>query len=347
MDAQKSLAAWRTFLAFAAGIIILAGIKAASGVITPIVIGVFIAFASAPLVFFIARKVPFVGAVVIVLLIEAGFLFGMGTLFLAAIGGLEQKIPIYSERFQLLSEQIAPWLRELGLDKGMLTEFDPQPLVGYLGNLLSNLGVIATNIVLSAIIVVFALFESRSIREKLESHLGTTRVGTPMLQEISKEITGYLGVKAIVSTITGVLSGFLCLAFNIDFPVLWGLVAFVLNFIPTIGSIIAAVPPVLIALVMQGSFEAVMLAGGYVTINVLLGNFIEPRLMGKTLGLSTLAIVLSLLISGWILGPVGALLSVPIVMLAKLIVEQIPGMEWASELLGPDLAERKSRVPPV
>ena len=108
---------------------------------------------------------------------------------------------------------------------------------------------------------------------------------------------------------------------GLDFPLLWGLLAFLLNYIPNIGSIIAAVPAVLLALVQIGPGRAIVIAGGYVAINLLIGNLIEPRVMGQGLGLSTLVVFLSLIFWGWVLGPVGMLLSVPLTMTLVMALE--------------------------
>ena len=111
------------------------------------------------------------------------------------------------------------------------------------------------------------------------------------------------------------------MAFGLDFPVLWGLLAFLLNYVPNIGSLIASIPAILIALIQFGPLQALMIAVGYFVINITIGGVVEPRLMGRGLGLSTLVVFLSVGFWGWIFGPVGMLLSVPLTMTAKLALE--------------------------
>jgi AI-2 transport protein TqsA len=116
---------------------------------------------------------------------------------------------------------------------------------------------------------------------------------------------------------------------------LWGLLAFALNYVPNIGSIIAAVPAVLLSIVQLGVLKALVVAAGYAGINMVMGSFLEPRFMGRGLGLSTLVVFLSLLFWGWVLGPVGMLLSVPLTMTAKIALESRDDTRWIAVLLGP------------
>jgi len=122
---------------------------------------------------------------------------------------------------------------------------------------------------------------------------------------------------------------------GVDYPLLWGLLAFLLNFVPNIGSIIAAIPAVIQVLVQLGFSAALVVAGGYLVINILIGTFIEPRYMGRGLGLSTLVVFLSLVFWGWVLGPVGMLLSVPLTITAKIALESHDGTRWVAIMLGP------------
>ena len=125
---------------------------------------------------------------------------------------------------------------------------------------------------------------------------------------------------------------------GVDFPALWGLLAFLLNYVPTIGSLIAAAPPVLLALVQLGAWHAAAVAAVFAVTNVGFGNVVEPRFMGRGLGLSTLVVFLSLVFWGFLLGPVGMLLSVPLTMTAKIALEANPGTTWLALLLGPATA---------
>ena len=152
------------------------------------------------------------------------------------------------------------------------------------------------------------------------------------------DVKQYMAIKTWVSLATGVLAAAWTAVLGVDYPLLWGLLAFALNYVPNIGSIIAAVPAVLLALVQLGLFEALMTAGGYVAVNLVMGNVVEPRFMGRGLGLSTLVVFLSLLFWGWVLGPVGMLLSVPLTITAKIALDSRKETRWIAILLGPEKA---------
>ena len=138
----------------------------------------------------------------------------------------------------------------------------------------------------------------------------------------------------MTSLVTGVLVTVLLKMLGVNFAIMWGLVAVLLNFIPTIGSIIAAVPAVLLALVQLGLMSAAWVAGGYLIINVLIGNILEPKIMGSGIGLSALVIFVSMAFWGWVLGPVGMLLSIPLTMTCKIALAGNPETRWLALLLG-------------
>jgi predicted PurR-regulated permease PerM len=137
----------------------------------------------------------------------------------------------------------------------------------------------------------------------------------------------------------------------LDFPVLLGLIAFLMNYIPTVGSIIAAIPAVLLSLILVGTAgHAVLVTLGYVVVNTLFGNILEPNLMGRRLGLSTLVVILSLLFWGWAWGPLGALLSVPLTVVVKIWLENTHDLKWVAILLDkapPPVAVASPVLPPA
>ncbi len=144
----------------------------------------------------------------------------------------------------------------------------------------------------------------------------------------------YLGIKTAVSLVTGLLIGTWAWLLDLDFPVLLGLIGFALNYVPTIGSILAVIPALFLSLVQFGSFgHSVLVLGGYLFINAVFGNIIEPNLMGRRLGLSTLVVILSLIFWAWVWGPIGALLAVPLTMVVKIMLENTEDLHWVAVLL--------------
>jgi predicted PurR-regulated permease PerM len=154
------------------------------------------------------------------------------------------------------------------------------------------------------------------------------------LHKALKGVTHYLALKTLVSLITGIAVWLSLYLLDVKFALLWGVVAFILNFIPNIGPIIAGIPPFLQALLLNSLFDAAMVAALFTAIHMVFGNMLEPRLMGRGLGLSTLVVFLSLVFWGWLLGPVGMLLSVPLTSITKILMETTPGGSRLAIMLG-------------
>ena len=162
------------------------------------------------------------------------------------------------------------------------------------------------------------------------------------MAKVVTEVQTYLGIKTVISLVTGIVLGGWAYVMGLDFPILLGLTAFLLNYIPTVGSILAAIPAVLLSIILVGTAgHALLVTLGYVVVNLLIGSIIEPNLMGRRLGLSTLVVILSLLFWGWAWGPLGALLSVPLTVILKIWLENTTDLRWVAVLLdksSPDVA---------
>jgi predicted PurR-regulated permease PerM len=204
---------------------------------------------------------------------------------------------------------------------------------------LSSLGGLLTNTFLILLTVIFILLEAASFPTKLEAILKNPDSGLIRFQSLLDNVNSYMALKTVTSAFTGVLVGLWLWAVGVDYPVLWGMLAFLLNFVPTIGSILASVPALLLALIQLGIAGALWSLLGYVLINVIVGNLIEPRFMGRGLGLSTLVVFISLVFWGWILGPVGMFLSVPLTMMIKISLDSSEETRWVAILLGPEVEQ--------
>jgi predicted PurR-regulated permease PerM len=182
------------------------------------------------------------------------------------------------------------------------------------------------------LIMAFMLGEAMVFPDKFRAITGDGASGR--LTKVVVEVQTYLGIKTVISLATGVVIGAWTAVLGLDFPVLLGLVAFVLNYIPTVGSIIAALPALLLSIILVGTVgHALLVVLGYVVVNTLFGNILEPSLMGRRLGLSTLVVILSLMFWGWLWGPLGALLSVPLTVVVKIWLENTPDLRWVAILL--------------
>lgn len=192
------------------------------------------------------------------------------------------------------------------------------------------LSIIGTSFVI-LLLTIFMLSEASMFGRRFNAICEAQGPNLQRMLSATKDIQKYLGIKTLISLATGLLAGLLCWQVGLEFPLLWGILAFVLNFIPNIGSIVAAIPPILLSLLNNGSIpDATIICVGYLIINGFLGNFLEPTLMGRRFGISTTVVILSVLFWGWLWGPIGMLMAVPLTMLLKVGMDNSSDFRWIS-----------------
>lgn len=340
----KSQRSVKILLILASIVIILAGVKAASAIVVPFLLSVFIAMACSPIITWANRyKLPRAIAVVLVILIIVVFGLILAGLVGQSMNEFSQNMPKYREQlvgeFSWVIGQLDAF--NISVDKQqLLTYLDPGAAMNMATNLLSSLGGVLTNFLLILLIVVFMLFEAESVPKKIHIALDDPSMKIQQIDKFLVSVKNYLVIKTLVSLGTGLIIGLWLYFLGVDHFLLWAVLAFLLNYIPNIGSIIAAVPAVLLAFVQLGPTTAGLTALGFVVSNMVMGNVIEPRYMGRGLGLSTLVVFLSLIFWGWLLGTVGMLLSVPLTMIVKIALESSPDTRWVALLLASEDDEK-------
>ena len=329
----------RVLLTLAAVVVIAFGLKAAESVVVSFLLSAFIAIIAAPPIFWLEqRRVPDALAITGVMIAMVGILVTVGALLVQSGTAFTDRLPFYQERLTELITRATAWLAGLGveIDSDMALNFlNPGMALDLAGNLLRALGSVMSNSFFILLTVIFILGEATSFPRKLQGVLADPEAEMPLFSKFAENLNRYIAIKTSTSLATGLLVSLSLWVIGVDFPVLWGLLAFLLNFVPNIGSIIAAVPAVILALIQLGPGPAVAATGIYLAINIIMGNVVEPRFMGKGLGLSTLVVFLSLVVWGSLLGPVGMFLSVPLTMTAKLALEANPTTAWIAVLLSP------------
>ncbi len=339
MKARQAKAA-QVVIILAAMVLILGGLQAAKAIVVPFLLSAFIAVISATPMFWLKRKgLPTWLALlsVILLVVLVGLL--LAGMILTSIRDLSGSLPTYEIKLQELTSLTVSWLQGLGIKASVpvLTElFDPGALIKLVSILLNALGNVVTNGFLVLMTVIFMLLEASSFPRKFNGVFGGESASF-RINSFLRNLKHYMLIKTLVSLATGVLVTLMMVIIGVDLPLLWGLLAFALNYVPNIGSLIAGIPAVALTLVQLGPLRALMVAAGYVLINLLLGSFLEPRFLGRGLGLSTLVVFLSLLFWGWLLGPVGMLLSVPLTMTAKIALDSREECRWLATLLGTEI----------
>ena len=336
---QPPFSAGARFLLLAAAFVILvAGMQAAVSLLVPFLLSLFVAVIATPPLFYLKSKgIPGGWAILIVVLgiVIVGLL--LGWLVGGSLNDFTGNLPKYQERLSTQSQGLQQWLAQHGisLNAGFLLNYlDPGKAMGLAGSLLSGLGNVLTQALLILITVIFMLLEAAVFSTKLQALSDDPQASLQRITEITSSIKRYMMIKTSTSLLTGVLVTVLLLIVGVDYPVLWGLLAFLFNYVPNIGSIIAALPALLLALVQLGLGGALWSALGYLLINTLVGNVIEPRFMGKGLGLSPLIVFISLVFWGWVLGPVGMFLSVPLTMTVKIVLDSSDETRGFAVLLG-------------
>ena len=325
MTQERTHLASNIILTAAAAVIVIAGVKSAAAMLVPFLLAIFIAVITTPLMRWLtSHKVP---EVVAVLAILCGFIL-VGTMLATFVGStlnsFYQDVPTYEAKLGGLVQEVVSWLRSMGVEvaDNIVAEYvNPGAVMKMVGTVFNGLGGVLTNTFLILFTVVFILLEASSFPAKLKRAFGEQTTAFVQFERFSNSVQQYLAIKSLVSLGTGATIGIVLWIVGVDYFALWALVAFLMNYIPNIGSIIAAIPAVLIALIQLGVGEAVLVGVSYVVVNTIFGNVVEPRLMGRSLGLSTLVVFLSLVFWGWVLGPVGMLLSIPLTMVLKIVLD--------------------------
>lgn len=329
----------RFIIVLAAFVIVVAGVKAAESIMVTLLLSGFFAIICAPPFILMQKKgVPSWLSLIIVVVVISAIQFVFISVLASSVADFSNDLPKYQARVQDLSGRFIAQMAEWGVDvpPNLMKEyFDPSVALKIAANTLGGLGGVLSNTFLIILTVIFMLFEGMSLPGKIHAAFGH---GSHMSksEQFLENVKQYMSIKTLISLATGTLIYVWLLILGVDYALLWGLVAFLLNFVPNIGSMIAAVPAVLLAVLQLDAFYALLTALGYVFANTVMGNVVEPRFMGKGLGLSTLVVFLSLVFWGWVLGPVGMLLSIPLTIMLKMALESNEETRWMAILMSGD-----------
>jgi AI-2 transport protein TqsA len=338
----------RVLMIGAALVIIIAGMRAAAPILLPFALALFLAILSLPLLGWLQRnRVPPPIAVLITLLANV---FVIAVLIFVVSRSLTEFInalPRYVVMIQASVDNTLARLAERGVDTTYWDSADfvnPGALLDLARGTLRGVASILSTTLLVLIILIFILAEASGFGYKLRAAMGGGDVDLSRFTRITLEVQRFLGIKTLTSLVTGTLIGVWVWLMGLDFPLLWGLLAFLLNYIPSIGSILAAIPAIGLASLQYGISRALVVGLGYLAVNITIGNLIEPNVMGRRLGLSALVVVLSLIFWGWVFGPIGMFLSVPLTVIVKIMLENTKDFRWVAVLLD---SPRTGTPPPL
>jgi AI-2 transport protein TqsA len=348
---------YQFFLIAASMVVIIYGLNQAQGVVSLFLLSAFIALITTPSVLWMERhRIPRSIAVLLVISTMIALLLIMGVIVGASLSSFSDALPFYQQRLREEVLALKPFLASKHImvtDKVLLEYFNPGPILGIAVGALSQMGAALSNILLILLTVVFILLEASSFPVKIRSVLGDPKRAFPQFTKFVHELKRYMIIKTVINLSAGILIAVWLILLGVDFPVLWGFMTFLLLYIPNVGSVIAAVPAVLLALTQHGGGTAILAALGYFAVGTILGNILEPKIMGSKLGMSTLVVFLSMIFWGTMLGPVGVVLCIPLTMTVKAAFESNERTAWIGVILGPEIvhsektAANKKQITPL
>ena len=327
-------------LTIASILAILLIVRYAKSITVPFLLSLFIAIIAAVPVGWLKKRGMSVPLSVGIVLVAAVVI---NVLLILMLGGtisqFTKSLPNYQARLNDIGNGFNEWLLNKGIDfteTNLMEVLDPKIALGFANTLMQGIGDVLGNAVLIMLTVLFMLLEAWSFPAKINAmeSEGSGRMLAQFLKVIDST-KYYIGMKTLTSIATGILVGGSLAIVGLDFAGLWGFLAFALNFIPNIGSVIAAVPAVLLAIIQFGPLKTMIVIAIYLVVNTVIGNIVEPSVMGRSVGLSTLVVFISLIAWGWLMGPVGMLLSVPLTMVIKFAAETNEQTQWLAVLLSP------------
>lgn len=356
-------------------VVVIAGLKAAASLVLPMLFAAVVAMACIPFTKRLSNMgVPHVAAV---FLVVGGVMLSMmvvSKIVADSIPRLTLQVKANMHQFDPLAEKLETVLAFFQLEEAVETEGveavtppteaevpvetpaqrdvdvatllkkNTGALVGLVSATANGVLGFVSNLAVILLIVIFILLEVHGFPSKLRRALGDDFADISSWAKVTDQVYGYLAIKAVMSLITGAGAAALTWAVGVQSPMLWGLIAFLFNFIPNVGSVIAAVPAVLMAFIGGGLTDAAIVGVGYVAINTIVGNVLEPKVMGERLGLSPMVVILSLVFWSWVWGPVGMLLSLPVTMAVKIALENTDDFRFIGVLLGPAQVGRGRRA---
>ena len=316
-------------------------LRLAKPVLLPLFLAIFLSFILYPVLDFSSNrlKIPKVISIFLILIVTFFVIYLLGVLFYSSGKAFASEFPNYGQKISSIlgslqeKLKLAPyrwdpleWVGQLDINK--ISSF----LFASLGTFFSFI----SNLFLILIFLIFILIGRGNTKPKIQNSFSKKRAAKiiKVIQNIDSQIQKYFAIKTVVSLVTGLLVTIVLLLFGLDFAIVFGFLTFLLNYIPTIGSIFATAFPVIIAVFQfESLWPALWILLILTLIQQSMGNFIEPKFMGEGLGLSPLVVLFSLFFWGWLWGILGMILAVPLAAMVKIVCSNIPSLKFVGELM--------------
>jgi AI-2 transport protein TqsA len=335
-------------LGAAAAVIVLWGVRATAWLIGPMMLAFVLVIAISPVQSWLRRhNWPNWLTTIVLIVLLGGLLAVLMLVVVVSLAKLGALLPQYADRADEILQSLSTSLERFGVQPGQLqdaaNDLDPARLVAFIGTLLGGLTSAASSAVFLICLLLFISIEAGGIDRRLAA-ISADRPGlTTAFRSFARSTRSYLVVSTIFGFIVGVLDTAVLAVIGVPLPVLWGVLAFITNFVPNIGFVVGLVPPALLALLTLGVPEMLIVIVAYCALNFVIQSLIQPRFVGDSVGLAMTTTFVALVFWAWLLGPLGALLAIPLTLLIKaLLVDVDPTAHWATALVGSLAPEPRS-----
>lgn len=315
-------------------------LRLAKPVLFPFFLAIFLSFVLSPILDFLTRLgIPKIISIIFILIVSFFVIYLLGILFYSSGKAFASEFPKYGQKISSILSSLQEKFKLSGSGRDPLywvTQLDINKIGSFLLSSIGPFFSFLSNLFLIFVFLVFILAGRGKTKEKIRSSFSTSRSKKiiDVIQNIDSQIQKYLAIKTVVSFFTGTMATVILMIFGVDFAIVFGILTFLLNYIPTIGSIIAtALPLTIAAFQFQTLWPAFWILIILSAIQITIGNFVEPRLMGEGLGLSPLVVLFSLFFWGWLWGIPGMILAVPIAAIIKIVCSNIPSLEFVAALM--------------
>jgi AI-2 transport protein TqsA len=326
----------RLMLALAATVVVFVGMRLAAPIFNPILFAVVLALLFSPIYAWLIRhRIPTPLALVIMLVGLSVLFLGLSLLLGVSIARFSGEIGSYTSKLSGQLDEIQNLTKSLGVTTADLHKvLSPSALTGAIGTILSGVADFLSDLFLILVIVLFLLAEGPAMMNRLRASTGPEHPQVARLAVFGRNVVRQLGLRAIVNLVTAAGVVVLLLVLRVDFPLMWGILAFFLSFIPWIGLPLAVAPAVVLALAEHGLTSAVLVIVGVIVINVLAENALSPMLMGRGLSISPTILFIGFIFWAWLLGGPGAFLAAPLTIFLVLMLDTFPETRWLASVMG-------------
>jgi predicted PurR-regulated permease PerM len=326
----------RVMLFLATTVVVLVGMRLSAPILNPILFAVIVALLFSPIYGWLTRhRIPTPLALIIMLVGLTILFLGLFLILGVSIARFSGDIASYSGKLNVQVGNLQELARSLGLSNVDIRDaVKPSALTGAIGTVLSGVADFLSNLFLILLYVLFFLAEGPAMMNRLRTSAGEDHPQVMRLTVFGRNVVRQLGLRAIVNLVTGAGVTVLLLVLRVDFPLMWGILAFFLSFIPWIGLPLAVAPAVVLAFAEHGVTSAVLVIVGVILINILAENALSPMLMGRGLSLSPTILFIGFILWAWLLGGPGAFLAAPLTIFLVLMLDTFPETRWLASVMG-------------